>query len=407
MKSKTLFYLILIIFLSSLTSAVHAQTFSVIHSFTGDADGQFPYAGVTIRGNALYGTTSGGNNECGSVYQLIHSGANWSFSTLAALSTDDCKPWARVVFGPDGHLYGTTRGGVSNSGTVFKLTPPVSVCKSAACYWALTDLYVFASGTDGQSPEYGDLVWDQKGNIYGTTYFGGTSNLGTVYELTPSGKGYTESFLYSFSGPDGAYPAGGLVFDTKGDLFGTTFGFDGHMNRNTVFQLTYVPGVGWTGQALYRFSNGNDGFMPLGGLIFDSAGNLYGTTTNGGSGGGGTVFELSPSGDTWTYSVLYSFSGPNFCGPQASLSMDAAGNLYGTTYGDGASGYGNVFELSNTQNGWVYKSLHDFTGGTDGGTPISNVTIDTDGTFYGTTSLGGDMNCNSGQGCGVVWMIKP
>ena len=151
--------------------------------------------------------------------------------------------------------------------------------------------------------------------------------------------------------------------------------------------------------------------MPAGGLIFDSAGNLYGTTFDGGSGSGGTLFELSPFGNSWTYKLLYSFSGPDWrsCGPYATLTMDAAGNLYGTTNCDGVYDSGNVFRLRNTENGWVYTSLHDFTGGSDGALPQSNVSIDTDGTLYGTTWNGGEMNCVSGYGagCGVVWMIKP
>jgi len=412
MKSRTLFYLILITFLATFIPAMHAQTFSVIYTFTGGTDGGGPSAGVTIRGNTLYGTTSG--PTCGTVYQLTKAGSNWDFSTLAALP-NNCNPLARVVFGPDGHLYGTSgHGGTYTWGTVFKLTPQVGPCRDAACYWTVNDLHDFGSGTDGQYPGLGDLIWDQQGNIYGTTAYGGAPNCGfsgcgTVYELTPSGNGYTENVIYNFSGPDGEVPAAGLVFDNKGNLFGTTTG-GGSTDAGTVFELTYVPGVGWTERVIYDFPNVDDGGLPQGGLIFDSAGNLYGTTQGGGSGGGGTVFELSPSGDTWTFKVLYSFNGwSSYCGPVATLTMDGAGNLYGTTICDGIYQYqgGNIFKLSNTENGWVYTSLHDFTVGTDGGWPVSNVSIDTDGTLYGTAQAGGDMNCGNGSGCGVVWMIKP
>jgi uncharacterized repeat protein (TIGR03803 family) len=275
----------------------------------------------------------------------------------------------------------------------------------------VNDLHDFGSGTDGQGPGLGDLIWDQQGNIYGTTAGGGTTGEGTVYEMTPSGNGYTESVLYNFSGPDGEGPWDGLVFDNKGNLFGTTI-YGGlynncnadNINCGTVFELTYVVGVGWTEHVLYDFQDASDGAYPVGGLIFDSAGNLYGTTTTGGSGGGGTVFELSPSGNTWTFKLLYSFSGQ---GPWAALTLDGAGNLYGTAYAAGIYNNGSVFKLSNTQNGLVYTSLHDFTGGTDGGNPSGNVSIDTDGTFYGTTLAGGDLNRCEGYGCGVVWMIKP
>ena len=414
MKSKTLYYLILLTFLATFIPAVHAQTYSVIHSFTGGPGGKAPNAGVTIRENALYGTTLGNpyqNYDCGTAYQLIHSGSNWSFSTLVALG-NNCSPYARVVIGPDGHLYGTSwAGGVDHQGTVFKLTPPAGICRTLACYWTVTDVHEFRTNNDGWEPAGGDLIWDQQGNIYGTTYFGGEPFVyGTAFELTPSGNGYTESILHDFSGEDdGLYPASGLVFDNNGNLFGTTEGsIPG--NAGNVFELTYAPGVGWTEHPLYQFQNGSDGKWPVGGLIFDSAGNLYGTTSSGGNGGGGTVFELSPSGDTWTFKLLYSFSGPNsYCGSLAALAIDGAGNLYGTTNCDGLYNNGNVFKLSHTQNGWVYSSLYDFTGATDGGGAISNVSIDTDGTLYGTTSEGGDMNCKGafGSGCGVVWMIKP
>ncbi len=399
MKSKTLFYLVVLTLFTSLIPAMHAQTYSVIHSFTGGAGGATPYAGVSIRGSALYGTTGG--PKCGTVYQLSHSGSNWSLSTLAALP-HNCFPEARVVFGPDGHLYGTSYyGGGNDAGTVFKLTPPVGICQTAACYWTVNDLHDFGSGTDGQNPYLGDLIWDQQGNIYGTTNLGGTSGTGTVYELTPSGNGYTESFLYSFLDiPDGEYPQNSLVFDNNGNLFGTTFR-GGANDAGTIFELSYVKDVGWAEQVLYNFQDVNDGQLPVGGLITDAAGNLYGTTLVGGSGGSGTVFELSPSGSTWTFKLLYSFSGNGQCGPADTLSMNGAGNLYGTTYCAGIYNNGSVFKLSNTETGWVYTSLHDFTGGSDGGSPYSAVTFDTDGALYGTASGGGTF------GQGVVWMIKP
>ncbi len=407
MKLKALFYLILLTLFTLLMPAAHAQSFSVIHAFTGSGgEGRLPFAGVTIRGNALYGTTSG---NCGTVYQLAHAGSNWLLSTLAALP-HNCDPHSRVVFGPDGHLYGTSSGGGTYyNGTVFKLTPQVGPCKDAACYWTVSDLHDFGSGTDGQQPGYGDLIWDQQDNIYNTTMGGGVSGYGTVYELRPSGNGYTESVLHSFSGPDGAYPFNGLVFDNKGNLFGTTCCGGGSNGFGNVFELTYVVGVGWTAHVIYNFQNASDGTVPIGGLIFDSDGNLYGTTSDGGS-GGGTVFELSPSGNAWAFKLLYSFPGRGgLCGPSATLTMDGAGNLYGTTECGGIYNWGNVFKLTNTVNGWVYTSLHDFTGGTDGGSLFSTPAIGTDGTLYGTTVLGGDPNCTGSgySGCGVVWMIKP
>jgi uncharacterized repeat protein (TIGR03803 family) len=295
-------------------------------------------------------------------------------------------------------------------GAVFKLTPLVGFCKSAACFWKVNDLHAFGSGTDGRVMGYGDVIWDKQGNIYGTTEGGGAFDFGTVYELTPSENGYAETILYSFSRPyGGESPFGGLVIDNKGNLLGTTLG-GGSNGVGTVFELSYVPGVGWTEQVLYDFPNFGDGRYPFAGLLFDSAGNLYGTTIGFGSGGGGTVFELSPSGDTWTFKLLYSLPGGGNCGPSAPLTMDSSGNLYGTSMCNGKYNQGNVFKLTHTQNTWSYTSLHDFTGGTDGGGQVfSNVSIDVDGTLYGTASGGGDMNCYNGYGygCGVVWMIKP
>jgi uncharacterized repeat protein (TIGR03803 family) len=377
--------------------AMHAQTFTVLHAFTGTGgEGAQPSTGVTIQGNALYGTTS---NHCGTVYQLTNTGSNWIFSTIAALS-NNCTPGARVVFGPDGHLYGTSVfGGPTGGGTAFKLTPQSGPCRDVRCLWTINDIHDFDSNTEGYEPGSGDLIWDPQGNLYGTTALGGAFDWGTVYELTPSGNGYTASILYSFSNDiDGGFPNAGLVLDNQGNLFGTTVQ-GGANNDGTIFELSYVVGVGWTQNVLYTFQNASDGALPFAGLIFDSAGNLYGATVNGGSGGGGTVFELSPSGDTWTFNLLYSFSGHN-CGPYANLAFGPDSALYGVTHCDGTLKHGNVFKLANTQNGWQYTSLHDFTLGNDGALPTSNVTFDTQGNLYGTAASGG-------LGNGVVWMIKP
>jgi uncharacterized repeat protein (TIGR03803 family) len=202
--------------------------------------------------------------------------------------------------------------------------------------------------------------------------------------------------------------------NSNGNLFGTTAN-GGSGNWGTIFKLTYTVGVGWQETVIYTFQNTTDGQSPIGTLISDASGNLYGSTTKGGTStaGGGTIFELSPSGNTWTFQTLYTFSRDRVynCGPFAALSMDSAGNLYGTTFCDGANNMGNVFKLTNTGNGWVYTSLHDFTGGSDGAMPYSNVTFDSDGTLYGTTREGGSFDGSCGNvgvgGCGVVWMIKP
>jgi uncharacterized repeat protein (TIGR03803 family) len=414
MKLKTLVCLSLITLIASFGAAAHAQTFSVIHAFA-EPNGAFPLSGVTIRAGVLYGTTiclRGLDNNCitGTVYQMVPVGSNWYYTPILLFSGDVETPQARVVFGPDNRLYGTTLngGGPQGQGAVFSLTPGPTICTTANCFWVENVLHLFTGSPDGGRPGYGDLVWDPMGNIYGTTYYGGTSNRGTVFQMTKSGNDWTEAPIYSFTGPDGDQPWGGVILDGSGNLFGTTAA-GGLYLGGTVFQLTYTQDSGWTETMLYNFQGPSDGQSPIAGLVRDSSGNLYGATSDGGVGVGGTVFELSPVGNSWAFTLLYSFTGPleHNCGPYASLTIDNSGSLYGTTKCDGANKLGNVFKLTKTQNGWEYTSLHDFSG-TDGAYPISNVTIDTDGTLYGTASVGGNSSCYpEGDGCGTVWMIRP
>jgi uncharacterized repeat protein (TIGR03803 family) len=159
---------------------------------------------------------------------------------------------------------------------------------------------------------------------------------------------------------------------------------------------------------LYDFQAGDDGAYPEAGLIFDLAGNLYGATRNRGPANGGTVFEMTPAGGAWDITTLYGFSqGLGYWGPWSTLAMDAAGNLYGTTYNDGAYGYGSVFKLTRSNGGWTYSDLHDFTGNSDGAWPVGSVVLDASGNIYGTSSAGGNRGCPGDAGCGVVWEITP
>lgn len=412
MKLKTLVYLSLITLVASLSPAAHAQTFSVIHSFTGP-EGAYPYAGVTLHGGILFGTTNQGGTGWGTVYQVTQEGSNWLTIPVYLFGSNGFYPRARVVFGPDGHPYGTTADTNFMSsnvhyGTVFDLTPQTMICKTASCFWIDNVLYSFLDyPTDGAAPS-GDLVWDREGNIYGTTENGGNpTDFGTVFEMTKSGNLWTEKPIWLFSGVDGAFPRDGVVFDSSGDLLGTAEEGGAH-DGGTIFKLTR-SGNSWTETVLHDFEGGEDGDLPFAGLVIDGSGNIYGATSNAGAGGGGTIFELIPSGNSYTYKLLYSFGGElnSQCGPWASLSIDAAGNLYGTTICDGRYQDGNVFKLTNTENGWVYTSLYDFTGGSDGREPFSNVTIDADGTLYGTTTNAGNRNYCYPAGCGTVWMIKP
>lgn len=387
------------------SQAAQAQTFTLIHTFTGAGDGGNPEAGVVFDkvGN-IYGTTYNYGAGYGAVYQLKNKNNNWTVNPLYSFKAgkDGANPRARVIFGPDGSLYGTTAlGGPSNLGTVFRLRPPASAPKSAVFTWDETVLYSFKGGpADGGYPGYGDLTFDGAGNIYGTTPYGGHSNCNTgcgiVYELTPPGSWNTETVLYYFSGDDGAYPFNNLIFDDAGNLYSTTVN-GGLGNWGTAFELMY-PGP--TEIVINTWVN-EPGSYPYAGLIFDKSGNLYGATYNGGTGHGGTVFELTPVGNNnWTYTLIYSFTGGANCGPFETLVMDGAGNLYGTTYCDGAHGYGNVFELSPSNGGWTYTDLYDFNGGNDGKYPYGEVAFDANGNLYGTTYGGGSNTV------GVVWELS-
>ncbi len=254
------------------------------------------------------------------------------------------------------------------------------------------------NGTDGAGP-IGAIIFDHNGNAYGTAFDGGLG-YGTVYELAPSGGGWTETVLYTFGQfpGDGQFLYAGVIFDNAGSLYGVTT--EGGTNGfGTVFQL--VPsGSGWTENILYSFTNGTDGNFPAGGLIFDQSGNLYGTTAYGGAYGKGTVFELSQSGATWTLTTLHSFAGVG-PGSWGSLVMDANGNLFGTTLGDGIYGWGSIFKLTPSGQNWTYSDLYDFTGGNDGADIWSGLTPDSNGNFYGTSAGGGT------YGWGTVFEFTP
>ena len=290
---------------------VLAQTFTVLHTFNGRPDGREPIAGVTkdAAGN-LYGTTYyGGANDVGLVYKLAHRGSGWVLSPLysfqQAKALDGSAPVGGVTIGSDGNLYGTaTRGGPHDAGTVYKLSPPATVCRSVLCPWTETPLYQFTDGADGGYPQ-GTLVFDSAGNLYGTASGGGTGNNGVVFKLTHSGSGWTESVLHTFTGsPDGSAPIAGVTFDANGNLYGTTDG-GGGSDDGTVYELS-PSGSGWTENVLYAFQYSNDGASPYAGVVLDPEGNLYGTTIYGGAGNGGTIFELMPSNGNWIFSVLYS-----------------------------------------------------------------------------------------------------
>ncbi len=364
--------------------------FHVIHNFTGGADGGAPPYTLVRDHDRFLGTASfGGANGNGLVFELKSKKAHWKLTPLYDFADQDGAPgWGVVLAG--GSLY-------TNASYAEVMGGP---CGSAlqlnhsGSGWSSVLMHTYVNKQDGCPT--GNLVLDAAGNIYGVTQDGGANGWGSIFELSDSGGSWNQTILYSFKGQgDGGAPYSELVFDDKGNLYGTASarGADGH---GTLFELS-PSGSGWTYSVLYTFTGGVDGGQPVAALVFDKSGNLYGATTSFGANGGGTVFELSPSGSNWAFSVLASMTGSD--GPVAALAMDAAGTLYGTNFMDGASGYGSVFSLAPSGGTWTYKDLHDFTGGSDGGYPGGGVAFDAKGNLYGTAVLGG------ANGFGVLYEI--
>jgi uncharacterized repeat protein (TIGR03803 family) len=418
-------------------------TQTVLYSFAGGSDGSDPVAGLVFdSGGNLYGTTAAGGSQqqqcityrigCGVVFELSPSAHGiWTEKVLYSFNgdpNDGETPLASLIFDHTGHLYGTTGGGGAyEEGTVFELTPGSNGA------WTETILYDFTGGADGASPE-ANLVSDSSGNLYGTTEYGGdlncngvykNSSCGTVFKLTPNANGtWTESVLFAFTYDDGAYPSGGLVFDSTGNLYGTTpvgpgFACD-QGGCGTVFRLTPSSNGTWTQTMIYIFEGGPDGADPVAGLVFDAAGNLYGTTESGGLAGCyencGTVFELMPkSKGNWTEKVIHRFGLPgqdqNFgVEPVSSIFVDQAGNLYGTTETSGTqpcnfnlfAGCGAVFELSpGSGDKWTASLLYSFNANPLGSEPGAGVVSDVAGNLYGTTEGSGISNS------GVAFELMP
>jgi uncharacterized repeat protein (TIGR03803 family) len=367
------------------------QTFSVVHNFTGGSDGGNPLNGFTLDASGnIYGTASaGGASNYGVVFKVNTSGVETVLHSFSG-GMDGANPDGFLVRDKAGNFYGTTTGGGAfGAGTVFGIT---ATGKEAV-------LYSFAGGADGADPEAG-LALDAAGNLYGTTIAGGLGN-GTVFKLTrpKSGTKWTEQVLYGFgTGEDGTIPVAGVTLDAAGNVYGTASA-GGAYGYGTIFELT-PSGSTWTETILHNFEDGDDGGVPYAGLIADKAGNFYGAATEGGTGGGGAVFKLTPSGGSWTFTVLYSQPGWGISGSFRNLIMDGAGNLYGTTHCDGANDAGTVYKLTPASGSWTYTSLYVFTGGSDGLYSFSNLVF-RQGKLYGTTNQGGE------NGFGVIFNVTP
>jgi uncharacterized repeat protein (TIGR03803 family) len=352
-------------------------TFTALHSFAG-SDGAEPYAGL-IQGSDgnLYGTTSvGGTNGNGTIFKIDTNGA--TLTTLHSFAYSDGRnPTGGLIQCTDGNLYGTTTGGGANSeGTIFKIDTNGST---------LTTLHSFAYA-DGAYPQAG-LIQGTDGNLYGTTYQGGTSEYGTIFKIDTSGSTFTT--LHSFANSDGTGP-NGLIQATDGNLYGTTGG-GGANGYGTIFKID-INGTAFT--TLHSFVN-SDGANPYAGLIQGTDGNLYGTTAWGGTNGSGTILKIDTNGTTLT--TLHSFVTSDGADPQSSLIQGADGYLYGTTYQGGANGpYGTIFKTDT--NGSTFTSLHSFAYYT-GGYPYAGLIQGTDGNLYGTTTAGG------ANGYGTIFKI--
>jgi len=385
---------VLFFFFFSVSSA-QASTQKVLYTFTGGNDGGQPYAGVIFdtSGN-LYGVTqTGGLYNRGTVFELSPTkSGSWTETVIYNFTggTDGDEPVGGLAIDSSGNLYGTAIAGgdpKAQCGTVFELSPSPSG-------WTFTLLHSFQGGTkDGCAP-MADLsvVWDEgEYRWVGTTTAGGTKNLGTAFE--------EGGFTWSFRGTNGGQPAGGVNAWGYGAAYG-----GGSLGGGTVYYLSYGNRV----LVVHSFKESKEGVNPMGELLAQTVGgvsSMYGTTSFGGASRGGTVYRLTESQtrpNVWACSVLHSFSGPDGDGPAAGLIMDSTGNLFGTTSGGGSGGAGTVFKLTpGAKNKWTQTVLYNFTGGNDGGSVYSGVVFDNSGNLYGTTLKGGAQNQ------GVVYEVTP
>jgi uncharacterized repeat protein (TIGR03803 family) len=424
--ARFLLTIISVLLMLAAAYSASAQTFTVINTFN-DTDGAQSMSALIFDsvGN-LYGTTSAGGLGNGVVFELVPNGTRWTETVLykfGSQTDDGANPIDRLVFDANGNLYGTTEhGGTQNTGTVFELSP------ASGGGWTETILHNFGSVADDGANPIAGLTFDDSGNLYGTTFSGGsvdactysgkTISCGTVFELSPvAGGGWTYQVIHDFSDvDDGYFPVAGLTLGPDGNLYGEasngyTYG------KGLLYSM--VPGSDgtWTEKHLHPWGNVHegrpDGGYPYSSVIFDPEGHMYGTSNVGGTHGDlGTVFKftLIPAG--WDEMNLHGFGdGTQGSYPEGSLLIDSEGNLYGTTYQGGTKGYGTVYELIPEPNGgYGYGQLYNFTGKTDGAWPTASLVMDSLGNLYGTAPYGGNAKyCTTATvpGCGVVFKITP
>jgi uncharacterized repeat protein (TIGR03803 family) len=411
---------ILLAVFASLASNVFASQFTVMHNFRAHP-AAYPASGLIAdaEGN-FYGTTAIQNTSCpplcGTVFELAHTSSGYQYHVIHNFrgpQGDGELPFGRLLFDSAGNLYGTTFSeGDSNCtsqhadcGTVFKLS------RTVTCHWSEKVLYRFKGGADGAFPA-GNLVIDSAGNLYGTAFGGGSFNgnlcrtfgCGAVFELSPSASGWTETVLYNFTGGSDGWRPAWLTPDASGNLLGvaesggTVNSTCGSSGCGTVYKLSSTAN-GWALSVLYSFSGGSDGAYPSSQLIFDPQGNLYGAAAGGGlvacdGFSCGTIFELSPNGSGWSFSDVYSFSGPDGELPRGIL-FDSMGNMFGVADGGKpgcpSAGCGVLFKLVPGLGSWAETVLYTFQGTTDGEFP-NPVIFDGAGNLFGTAVGGGSRN---------------
>jgi uncharacterized repeat protein (TIGR03803 family) len=402
-----------------------APQFKVLYAFTGRQDGGEPVGAPIFDSNGnLYGSTSSyGGYTSGSIYELTPTpSGSWTMKVLHQFRAgeDGEGPWASLIFDAAGNLYGTTQYGSYScgrgcpGGTAFRLSP------NGDGSWNHTVIHQFTGRWDGGDC-LSNLTWDFSGNLYGTCDFGGSNGWGVVYQLHPDGTGgWTENVIKNFDlGREGGYTwASGVVFGPDGALYGVTRLGANHGDTcsgygcGIVYALSPQSDGTWKEQVLHSFLGRKDGAEPLGNLLLDNVGQIYGAAYLGGNSDKGVVYRMTPgAGSRWTGTTLHAFTGGrDGANPNAGLVSDASGNLYGIATFGGAHGYGTVFELSPVGNGlWSGTVLHAFTGGWDGSYPVGSLTVDAAGNIFGAAMHGAVSKCTDDiyKGCGVVFEIIP